>query len=55
MLLVADVVYGLLCEQGALPLHWAATNGRAEVVRVLLESGASVHSTNSDVRGKFEF
>ena len=39
----------LLCgpaQYGMTPLHWAAFNGRLEVVRLLLDSGADKEATN---------
>lgn len=41
---------GTVCRQGATALHGAATNGNADVVRVLLELGANVNATTSSVR-----
>lgn len=56
--LVTGVVYLIIvvllvvcvCEQGRSALYWGASNGYVDTVRVLLESGANVNATDSDVR-----
>lgn len=37
-------------EFGGTPLHWAAVQGRDNVVKLLLQRGADVNSTNNDTR-----
>src|SRR5689334_13127322 len=39
----ADI--GLRDRHGAVAMDWAATDGRAEAIRLLLEHGADVHAT----------
>ena len=40
--------------RGDTPLHWAASQGHAEVVQALLEAKASVAATDDDGRGAFD-
>ena len=49
--LLVDLAAPACSQNAATPLHAAAHNGHAEVAKVLLAAGASVHTTG-DVSGE---
>jgi uncharacterized protein len=48
MLLERGAAIDARCNFGKTSLHWAAENGRTEVVRLLLERGADAHVRDED-------